>query len=119
LFPCEDFEISKILDQYVEGKKSWFLVEWVGYEQPSWETEENINAKALLTEWKKKVRSMPRDQRGQLGIHPSKRPRNDSDIPLIVEGLPQASPDAPTIPVSQVSPAEDISSKRRRRRRRS
>jgi transposase InsO family protein len=119
LFPCEDFEISKILDQYVEGKRSWFLVEWVGYEQPSWEAEENINAKALLTEWKKNVRSMPRDQRGQLGVHPSKRPRNDSDIPLIVEGLPQASPDIPTMPVSQDTPAEDISSKRRRRRRRS
>jgi transposase InsO family protein len=119
LFPCEDFEIGKILDQYIEGDKSWFLIEWIGYSQPSWEAEANINAKALLNEWKKKVRAMPIGQRRDLKVHPSKRIRSDSEEPVNVDGLPYSTTDEPASGVTIDTPAEEISSKRRRRRRRS
>jgi hypothetical protein len=119
LSPCEDFEIGKILDQYIEGDKSWFLIEWVGYSQPSWEAEANINAKALLMEWKKKVRAMPVGQRRDLRVHPSKRVRSETDEPVNVDGLPYSTTDDPASGETVETPAEEISSKRRRRRRRS
>jgi hypothetical protein len=107
------------LDQYIEGDKSWFLIEWIGYSQPSWEAEANINAKALLNEWKKKVRAMPIGQRRDLKVHPSKRIRSDSEEPVNVDGLPYSTTDEPASGVTIDTPAEEISSKRRRRRRRS
>ena len=119
LFPCEDFEIGKGVYQYIEGDKSWFLIEWIGYSQPSWEAEANINAKALLTEWKRKVRAMPIGQRRDLKVHPSKRVHSESNEPVTVDGLPYSTTNDPATGEIVHTPAEEISSKRKRRRRRS
>jgi hypothetical protein len=78
LLPNEDYEIDGIIDQYDEGKgktkKTWYLVNWTGYQEPSWVLSHKVNAKEIVGEWKRYVKQLTRSEKALINVEPSQRP---------------------------------------------
>jgi hypothetical protein len=88
LLPNEDYEIDGIIDQYDEGKgktkKTWYLVKWTGYQEPSWVLSQRVNAKEIIGEWKKHVKNLTKSERAMINVEPASRPGNYKRIALDV-----------------------------------
>jgi hypothetical protein len=84
LLPSEDYEIDGIIDQYDEGKgkgkKTWYLVNWTGYQEPSWVQSNRVNAKEMVNEWKRKVKMLTQAERSLISIKPSLRPNKQQRL---------------------------------------
>jgi len=78
LLPNEDYEIDGIIDQYDEGKgkgkKTWYLVNWTGYQEPSWVQSTRVNAIDMVKEWKLRVQQLSPTEKKLISIKPSLRP---------------------------------------------
>ena len=115
LLPNEDYEIDGIIDQYDEGKgktkKTWYLVTWTGYPEPSWVLSQRVNAKAMVSEWKMKVKNMTKSERAMINVEPASRPGNYKRIALEVSDNDMDNiPDEVNEPLSDDHSDEDSNS---------
>jgi hypothetical protein len=115
LLPNEDYEIDGIIDQYDEGKgktkKTWYLVTWTGYPEPSWVLSQRVNAKAMVSEWKMKVKKMTKSERAMINVEPASRPGNYKRIALEVSDDDMDNiPDEVNEPLSDDHSDEDSNS---------
>ena len=109
LLPNEDYEIDGIIDQYDEGKgkskKTWYLVNWTGYHEPSWVLSHKVNAKQIVGEWKRYVKNLTKSDRAMINVEPSSRPGKHKRVAL---DLPDNGMD--DLPDDVVEPLEEDSS---------
>jgi hypothetical protein len=49
----EEFEIEKILTERLYYRRKQYLVQWKGYEEPTWEPEENLENTMALDDFLK------------------------------------------------------------------
>jgi len=47
----EEYKVEKILDHRKKNKENQYLVKWVGYEEPTWEREPNLEHLQALKEY--------------------------------------------------------------------
>lgn len=52
----DDYEVEKLIDDQVRGKKRYFLVRWAGYgpEDDTWESEKNLSCPDILKDYLQK-----------------------------------------------------------------
>jgi len=109
LLPNEDYEIDGIIDQYDEGKgknkKTWYLVNWTGYNEPSWVLSHKVNAKEIVSEWKRYVKNLTKSDRALINVEPSARPGKHKRVAL---DLPDNGMD--DLPDDVVEPLDEESS---------
>jgi hypothetical protein len=86
LLPNEDYEIDRLIDQYDEGKgktkKTWYLVNWTGYQESSWVLSQRVNAKEIVCEWKRYVKKLTKSEKAIINVEPASRPGNYKRIAL-------------------------------------
>jgi hypothetical protein len=49
----QEYEVQCILDHHSDDQGDWFLVQWIGYEEPTWEPADNLypNASDMVHEY--------------------------------------------------------------------
>jgi hypothetical protein len=50
----DEFEVEAILDERMKGDRAQYLLQWKGYERPSWEWASNVHAPRLKREFNRK-----------------------------------------------------------------
>ena len=79
----QEYEVEKILNEKIKRQKNpktgkmeyikEYLVKWIGYDDPTWEPEQNLdNCKELLNEFLKKSSQSSRKAKTPLKINPKK-----------------------------------------------
>ena len=47
----EEYEVEKITGHFINDTGLWFLVKWKGYDDPTWEHEDNLSCGELVTRY--------------------------------------------------------------------
>lgn len=50
----DEYEVESIVAMRKRGKSTQYLVKWVGYEEPSWEDQDNVHSPRLIAEFKRR-----------------------------------------------------------------